>query len=483
MSAGLDVPTAEPAQLPDLRPVARRERALLAFGLLIVALGFVGLHVSDAAVPLSTGIRAELVLVVLAAVAHVVLRRTARAADPLLLPIVVLLTGLGLLMITRLDAESAVSARALHRLAHRPDAPLQLMWTALGVAAFVGVLLLVPDHTRTARYTFSAALAGLVLLVLPALPVLGTTINGARLWLRLGPFTVQPAEFAKIILIVFFASYLERTRDALTLVGRRLGPLDLPRARDLGPLLVVWVGSLAVLTLEHDLGLSVLFFGSFVALLYLATNRAGWLVGGGLLSGLGLWLSYLFVTNVHNRIQTWLHPMQDALGRGYQPLQAKFALGSGGLTGSGLGHGQPGLVPFAKTDFMVSSIGEELGLVGLMAVVVLFGLLVERGFLTALTCRDTYSKLLAAGLSVVLGLQVFFIVGGVTGLIPLTGVTLPWMSYGGSSVLSNWVLLGLLARISDASRQPRPQIAGPDLARRAVAEALTTVVARPRRSR
>ena len=455
---------------------------MLALALTVVAVGLLALH-QTAAVPVGSAVRTWLVLAALAALAHLTLWWAARPADLLLLPIVVLLTGLGLVMIMRLDAEAASTARVLGTAGHRADAPLQLVWTALGVACFVGVVIGVRDPSRTARYTFTAAAVGLVLLVMPGLPVLGTTINGARLWLRIGPFTIQPAEFAKIILVVFFSSYLERKRDVLTLVGRRIGPLDLPRARDLAPLLTVWVASLGVLTLEHDLGLSVLFFGSFVALLFLATNRVGWLAFGGLLAGVGLFLSYLFVHNVHNRIQTWLHPMQDALGRGYQPLQAKFALGSGGISGSGLGQGQPGLVPFAKTDFMVSSLGEELGLIGLMAVVLLFALLVERGLKTAVLTRDAYSKLLAAGLSVVLALQVFFIVGGVTGLIPLTGVTLPWMSYGGSSVLSNWVLLGLLARLSAAARAPLPQPTDPSVARQALAEAATQVVVRPRRDR
>jgi len=437
------------------------ELALLIVALTLVALALVALDVSGAGVPSATSERTWGGLAVLALLVHVVLRRVAAAADPLLLPIVVVLNGLGLVMIERLDAEAVTRARAFGKAAPRPDAPLQLIWTALGVCCFLGVVLLIRDHTRTSRYTFSAAAAGLVLLIVPALPLIGTTINGARLWVRVGPFTVQPAEFAKLVLIVFFAAYLARTREVLSLAGRRIGPLDLPRARDLGPLLLAWGGSLAVLTVEHDLGLSVLFFGAFVAMLYLATGRVGWVVTASVLAAAGLFTSFRLVHNVHNRIEVWLHPMRDALGAGYQPLQAKFALGSGGLTGTGLGQGSPGLVPFAKTDFMVSSLGEELGLVGLMAIVVLFALLVERGFLTALA------------------LQVFFIVGGVTGLIPLTGVTLPWLSYGGSSVLSNWALIAVLTRISHASNQPVAVLTDPYLARQDLAAAATQAVPRP----
>ena len=455
------------------------ELALLMVALTLVALALVALDVSGAGVPSATSVRTWGGLVVLALLVHVVLRRVAVAADPLLLPIVVVLNGLGLVMIERLDAEAVTRARAFGKAVPRPDAPLQLIWTALGVCCFLGVVLLIRDHTRTSRYTFSAAAAGLVLLIVPALPLIGTTINGARLWVRVGPFTVQPAEFAKLVLIVFFAAYLARTRDVLSLAGRRIGPLDLPRARDLGPLLLAWGGSLAVLTVEHDLGLSVLFFGAFVAMLYLATGRVGWVVTASVLAAAGLFTSFQLVHNVHNRIEVWLHPMRDALGAGYQPLQAKFALGSGGLTGTGLGQGSPGLVPFAKTDFMVSSLGEELGLVGLMATLMLFAVLVERGFLTALRCRDSYGKLLAAGLTTVLALQVFFIVGGVTGLIPLTGVTLPWLSYGGSSVLSNWALIAVLTRISHASNQPVAVVTDPYLARQDLAVAATQAVPRP----
>lgn len=454
------------------------ELGLLMGALLVVALAFKALQLGPAPVESSTSLHALGALACLALIAHVVVRRVANTADPLFLPIVILLNGLGLVMIERLDIEAASRAQLAGRAAPRADAPVQLVWTALGVSCFVLVVLLLRDHTRSSRYTFSAGFAGLALLLLPALPLIGTTINGARLWLRLGPFTIQPAEFAKLVLIVFFAAYLARTRTVLALVGRRIGTLDLPRGRDLGPLLVAWGGSLAVLTVEHDLGLSLLFFGTFVAMLYLATERLGWIASAGLLAVVGLLVSYRLVHNVHNRIEVWLHPMRDPLGAGYQPLQAKFSLGTGGVTGTGLGQGSPGLVPFAKTDFMVSSLGEELGAVGLMAILLLFGLLVQRGFKASLLCRDDYGKLLAGGLSTVLALQVFFIVGGVTGLIPLTGVTLPWLSYGGSSVLSNWALVGLLVRISNDAARQQPALADPRALRQELATANTQLIRR-----
>lgn len=417
----------------------------------------------------------ELVLVTLAA--HAVIRWRAPLADPLLLPLVTALSGLGLVMIERLDLQSSLAAAARGSIhVPRNDAQLQIVWIALGVGLLAAFMVLCKDHRVLGRYPYLTAVLGLGLLLLPTVPVIGTSINGARLWLRLGPFTVQPAEFAKIVLVVSFASYLANHHDALTLAGRIVAGLRVPRARDAGPLLLAWAGSLAVLTLEHDLGLSALFFGVFVMLLYVSTDRWEWLLGATVLAILGLSLSFFAVHNVHNRIEVWLHPMRDPLGANYQPLQAQYALGAGGLTGAGVGQGSPGLVPFAKTDFMVSSLGEELGLTGLMAILMCFGLVVARGFRVALNCRDNFGKLLTGGLTFVLSLQVFFIVGGVTGLIPLTGVTLPWMSYGGSSVLSNWALIGIVLRVSDTAQRPTSKSIEPLQAQAALSQANTTVV-------
>lgn len=460
-------------------PVRNRELVLLLLALSVSALASFALSASTT-LPGPRGSHplvpwCELVVVTL--LAHAVVRWQAPLADPLILPIVTCLSGLGLVMVERLDQQALAEAygAAAHHLP-RSDARVQIVWIGLGVLLLTALLVGCHDHMALARYPYLTAVAGLVLLLLPAAPLIGTTINGARLWLRLGPFTVQPAEFAKIVLVIFFSAYLAGHHGVLSLAGRKVMGLNLPRARDVGPLLFAWAGSLAVLTVEHDLGLSALFFGVFVVLLYISTERWEWVLVAALLAVLGLALSYLFVHNVHNRIDVWRHPTRDPQGANYQPLQAKYGLGTGGVFGTGIGQGSPGLVPFAKTDFMVSSLGEELGLVGLMAVVLCYALLVERGFRAALACRDDFGKLLAGGLSFVLGLQVFFIIGGVSGLIPLTGVTLPWMSYGGSSVLSNWVLIALVLRVSDTAARASPRGVDAQRAHQALAQAETTII-------
>ena len=411
-------------------------------------------------------------------VAHLVVRRFAPYADPLILPCVAMLNGLGLVMIRRLDLDAFERARQNGRSLPRADAPLQLVWTAIAVGAFVVVLVVIRDHTRLARYAYTSAAAGLFLLLLPAFPGVGATINGARLWIRLGPITVQPSEVAKVLLMIFFASYLVGKRDVLSLASRRIAGVDLPRGRDLGPILLAWAASVAVLVEEKDLGSSLLFFGIFIVMLYVATERTSWLIIGMLLFGAGSFAAYHLFGHVQRRVDTWLHPFAKASSDGYQLVQGLFGFGTGGISGTGLGQGQPGIVPFAKTDFIMAAIGEELGLIGVMAVLVLFFLVVERGLRSALSCRDSFGKLLATGLSFALALQVFVIVGGVTGLIPLTGVTLPWLSYGGSSVVMNWVLIALLLRVSDAARRPAPSPVAPEKARAALQEAPTTVVRR-----
>ena len=410
--------------------------------------------------------------------AHVAVRRLAPYADPLILPCVALLNGLGLVLVRRLDVATMMSAKQAGKHLPRADAPQQLIWTVIGVGAFVGLLAVVRDHTRLARYTYTAAAVGLVALLLPALPGVGATINGARLWIRVGPLTIQPSEIAKILLMVFFAGFLVAKRDVLSLASRRVLGLDLPRARDLGPVLLAWVASIAVLVREKDLGSSLLFFGIFVVMLYIATERTSWLLIGVALFGASSFLAYHVFAHVAKRVDTWLDPFAYTSGNGYQLVQGLFGMGTGGILGTGLGEGSPNTVPFAKTDFILAAIGEELGLVGVMAVLMLFALIVERGLRTALTCRDSFGKLLAGGLSFALALQVFVIVGGVTGLIPLTGVTLPWLSYGGSSIVSNYVLVAILLRISDAARRAAPAPVTPATARATLQEAKTTVVRR-----
>ncbi|MFZ0157947.1 MAG: FtsW/RodA/SpoVE family cell cycle protein [Kineosporiaceae bacterium] len=386
----------------------------------------------------------------LALTVHLVLRLRAAYADPVILPIATALNGLGLVMIHRLDlAEGREVGSSL--------ALRQLTWTTIGVAAAIAVLLVLRDHRGLSRLTYTAMAAAIALLLLPLMPFLGREINGARIWIRLGPLSFQPGEIAKIALAVFFAGYLVNARDSLSLVGRKVLGLQLPRARDLGPLLVVWLVSLAVLVFQRDLGTSLLFFGLFVALLYVATERTSWIVIGMLLFFGGAFLVWTQFGHVQSRVAMWLHTFDPAVPA-YQLQQGLFGMASGGLLGTGLGLGRPDIVPFAESDFIVAAIGEELGLTGLFAVLMLYLLLVERGLRTAIGVRDGFGKLLSAGLAFSLGLQVFVVVGGVTRVIPLTGLTTPFLAYGGSSLLSNWIIVALLLRISDSARRPRPEV-------------------------
>jgi cell division protein FtsW (lipid II flippase) len=391
-------------------------------------------------------------------IAHLALRRLAPDADPLLLPAVTLVNGLGLAMIHRLDL--AYEDRAARAGTHAPTAaaPAQLTWTAVGVVLFVIVLVLVRDHRILQRFTYTAMVAGLGLLLLPLLPGIGGTINGARIWIRFAGFSFQPGELAKLMLLVFFAGYLVVKRDVLALASRRVFGIDLPRARDLGPIIVAWAASLAVLVFERDLGTSLLFFGVFVALLYVATERTSWLLIGVGLFATGSFLAWSVFAHVHQRVDIWLNAFapRNVSGDSYQLVQGLFGMGTGGLLGKGLGQGRPDIVPFAQTDFIVAAFGEELGLAGIMALLLTYGIIVQRGLRTSIAVRDAFGKLLAAGLAFSVALQVFVVVGGVTRLIPLTGLTMPFLSYGGSSLVSNWALIALLLRISDAARRPAP---------------------------
>ncbi|MGH3336731.1 MAG: FtsW/RodA/SpoVE family cell cycle protein [Nocardioides sp.] len=399
-------------------------------------------------------------LAALIVAAHVVVRLTAPYADPVLLPVVAALNGLGLAVIHRLDLAYEAADRTAG------FAQKQLTWMTLGVALFVVTLVFLRDHRALQRVTYTLGLTAIVLLLLPMVPGLGTTINGARIWIRLGAFSFQPGEVAKVLLVIAFAGYLVLHRDALALAGRRFLFVDLPRGRDLGPILVMWLLSLAILVFQRDLGSSLLFFGLFLVMLYVSTERPGWLVvGAGLFIGGGL-LAYQLFTHVQARVDIWLDPF-DHYGEGtddlaFQPVEAMFGMGWGGLIGRGFGDGNPDRVPYAESDFIVASIGEELGLTGVIAVVLMYGILVERALRAALVCRDGFGKLIATGLAGVLALQVFVVIGGVTRLIPLTGLTTPFLSYGGSSLVANWVIIALLLRISDQARRPAPSLAPED---------------------
>lgn len=470
MSTG---PTTDPrVAAAGTTPPKRRgtELALLGFAVLItvVAQAIVDLTVTGS---LTTELATFGVwFAALWTVAHLVVRRWAPYADPLLLPAVALLVGLGLSFIHRLD----LAAQQAGSTVSREDAPVQLVWATLGLVLFVGVLLVLRDHRLLSRFAYTLALVGLVLLAIPALlPASLSEVNGAKIWIRVAGFSIQPGEFAKICLTVFFAAYLVDKRDVLALASRRVMGLELPRGRDLGPVLVAWGLSILVLVFERDLGSSLLLFGIFVVMLYVATERASWLVIGlGLFAG-GALIAYQLFGHVQQRVDSWLDPFEYYDGSGFQVAQALFGLGTGGLFGAGLGGGRPDQVPVAKSDFIAAAVGEELGLFGLVAVIIVYLVLVERGLRTSLIVRDPFGKLLAAGLSFAIAWQVFVVLGGVTGLLPLTGLTTPFLAYGGSSLVANFVLVAVLVRISDAARRPAAPAAPP---KPALGDAPTEVV-------
>jgi cell division protein FtsW (lipid II flippase) len=399
---------------------------------------------------------------------HLVLRWRASYADPLMLPIVTLLNGLGLVMIHRIDlakGRSLTEGVALR----------QLMWSALAVAIAAAVIILLRDHRILRRYTYVCGALGFALLLLPLLPVIGTSEFGSRIWIRIGPMSFQPGEVAKLLLAIFFAGYLVQTRDALSVAGRKVLGMTLPRARDLGPILLAWLASLAVLVFERDLGSSLLFFGLFVAMLYVATERISWIAIGLTLFVAGAYVAYLVFGHVQTRVLLWLHTFSDeALAASDQLAKGLMGMAAGGMVGTGLGRGRPDLTYFAESDFIIPSFGEELGMIGVFALLVLYALLVERGLRTSLGTRDGFGKLLAAGLAFSVALQCFVVVGGVTRVIPLTGLTMPFLSSGGSSLLANWTLVAILLRISDHARRPLPEVG-----ENPVADAQTQVVRMP----
>ena len=433
--------------------VPRRRRnvelALLTFalGIGLAAYAIVDLNVLEAVTPrfpLLAGLSGLLVLL-----AHLAVRWRLPYADPVILPCVVLLNGLGLAMIHRIDLIN--------------DPPLagarqQLIWTVIGVALFVAVAVLLRDHRPLQGYTYTIGLVGIVLLLLPLVPGLGEEKFGARIWIEVMGYSFQPAEAAKVLLAIAFAAYLVEKRDVLALAGLRVLGVDLPRARDLGPILLMWLLSLAILVLQRDLGTSLLFFGLFVMMLYVSTERAGWPVLGTLLFAGGAYLGYLNFGHVRVRVGAWLDPFSD-YDAYFQVINAQFGMAWGGLLGTGLGEGRPGLTPLARSDFIAAALGEELGMTGLMAIILVYGLVVARGLRTSLQCREPFGKLLSAGLAFAFALQVFTIIGGVTRLLPLTGLTTPFLSQGGSSLVSNWIVVALLLVVSHQARRPIATVA------------------------
>jgi cell division protein FtsW (lipid II flippase) len=462
---GMPAAYAPPAELDARVPMPRGRRAtellMLAFAVAVVLFAYasVGFGLNG---KLPSGLPVYgLAFAALMLAAHLAVRWLAPWADPLLLPLAALLNGLGIVMIYRLQQSgrdgnpgnviSTLSASATE---------LQVIWSAVGVAAFVLVLAVIREPRVLQRYTYTLGALGLILLAVPALlPASMSEVNGAKVWIIVGGFSIQPEEFAKLALAVFFAGYLVAKRDVLALAGRRVLGIDLPRGRDLGPVVIAWVASLLILVFETDIGTSALFFGLFVVMIYIATQRTSWLIIGLLLFVAGTYLASVLFGHVGQRVTDWLHPFagNNATHSAYQLVQGLEGMAYGGVLGTGLGHGQPFWTPLVQSDFIFTAFGEEIGLTGLMALLLIFGLIVQRGLRAAVTVKDPFAKLLAAGLSFVLALQVFVIVGGVTGLIPLTGITTPFLSQGGSSLVASWALIALLMRISDTGRRPAPQ--------------------------
>ncbi|MFF3841288.1 FtsW/RodA/SpoVE family cell cycle protein [Streptomyces sp. NPDC001930] len=433
---------------PGVRMPKRRgvELSLLVCAVLICVYGYaeVGLARSGAVPPDAARYGAGLGL--LALVAHLAVRFRAPYADPLLLPIAVLLNGLGLVLIYRLDLETPKDQAAT----------TQLIWSTLGVALFIVVVLLLRDHRALQGYAYVSVAAALALMILP---IFFPAVNGAKIWIRLGGLSFQPGEFAKILLAVFFAAYLAANHNALAYTGRRIWKFQFPTGRVLGPIVAIWLLSVGVLVLERDLGTSLLFFGLFVIMLYVATGRTGWIAVGLVLAAAGAFLVGSLEPHVHSRVQDWLDPFASIrAGDGPGQLaQSLFSFAAGGMLGSGLGLGHSVLIGFAtKSDFILATAGEELGLVGLTALFLLYALLVARGYRAGLSLRDPFGRLLAIGLASIVALQVFVIAGGVMGLIPLTGMAMPFLAQGGSSVVTNWMIVALLIRVSDSARAPQP---------------------------
>lgn len=429
-----------------------RELGLLLFALAIngAAVALVQLGAKGAIDPSFLYYSGGLGLLALAL--HIVLRFVAHDADPFVVPIATVLTGLGLAMIYRIDIEidsegwAAASTR-------------QIVWAAIAIAAAIAVVLFLRNYRVLFRYTYVSGFIGVALLLLPFVPGLGTNQN-ADVWVRLGFFSFQPGELAKLALAIFFAGYLVRTRESLTSVGKKFLGITWPRARDLGPILVVWLVSLGIIVLQRDLGTGLLIFGMFVAMLYVATGKTGWVLLGVGLAVAGAVAASQVLTYVGWRFANWLDAFNpdiiDRTGGSYQLVQGIFGLAHGGLLGTGLGQGRPSITPLAQSDYIFPSLGEEIGLIGVFAILCLYMVFTSRGLRVGVAGQDDFGKLLATGLSFTIALQVFIMVGGVTRVIPLTGLTTPFLAAGGSSLVANWIIVALILRISDAVRnQPR----------------------------
>jgi len=433
------------------KPMSARNRELIALIPVsaLVTGGFAGVFIQRKDVLSNVSLTYGAIFLALCVGGHLVIRRLLPDADPYLFPLVAVLASFGIVMVYRIDATLARQ---------------QAQWFVVGLGCFAATIVaLREDYRVLERYRYTIALGGLILLVLPRLPVIGAQVNGAYLGIKLGPITFQPTEFAKIAIVIFLASYLRDTRQLLVIGARKVAGLTIPSLKHAGPLLLVWGLAMLTLIVIRDLGSALMFFGGFLALLYVATNRASYPLIGLVLFALGAWFFATHIAHVHDRVDAWLHPFDLKLynkpGGSYQLAQAVFAQADGGLFGQGFGQalittGHINLLPAAQTDLIYAVITDELGLAGATACLVTYLLIVQRAFKIAMLARDSFSKLLATGLTAVFALQVFVIVGGVTRVIPFTGVTLPWISYGGSSLVANFVLLALLMLISDRARRP-----------------------------
>jgi cell division protein FtsW (lipid II flippase) len=432
--------------------VTARNRELLALvpASALLTAGFAAIFVQRSDVLSNVSLTYGLIFLGLCFAAHLVIRFTLPHADPYMFPLVAVLACFGLVVVYRIDEDLARE---------------QAQWFVIGLILFAATIIALRDFRVMERYRYTIAFAGLALLLLPRVPGIGQQVNGAYLGVKLGPITFQPAEFGKIAIVIFLAAYLRDTREVMVQSSRRFLGVTIPPLKHFGPLLVVWGAAMLMLVFIRDLGSSLMYFGAFLALIYIATNRFSFVFVGLLLFAAGAWFFGTHIGHVHSRVETWLHPFKPGLidqqGGSYQIVNGLFAQADGGLFGTGLGasllslpSGAP-LIPAPQTDMIYAVIVNELGLVGACGLIGVYLMLAERGFKTATLARDSFSKLLAAGLTAVMALQVFVIVGGVTRVIPLTGVTLPFVSYGGSSILANFVLLALLLLISDQARRPR----------------------------
>lgn len=423
-----------------------RELLLLLFTTGLLALMLFGLETSQGRT-LST----EMLYIIggfmgVYAIAHVAIAFLAPHADQVMLPVVALLNAVGLVVIYRLDLAE--------RPGYGPLAERQMLWSLVGVGLMVLTLIVIRDHKSLSRYSYLLGLVGLILLALPLVWPQPPGYEEARIWLWLGPFSIQPGEFSKILLLIFFAQLLAQKRALFTVAGKRFLGMTFPRLRDLAPILMVWAIAILIMGISNDFGPALLLFATVLGMVYFATSRASWLFIGVGLVAVGGYAVYQVSSKIQERVSNFIDPFADFDGIGNQPANALIGLSWGGITGTGLGYGHPELVPVAHSDYILAALGEELGFVGIAAVLCLFAVFITRGFRTAMQARDSYGKLLASGLALTIVIQIFVVAGGVSAMLPMTGLTTPFMSAGGSSVMANYILLGLLLRISNSANRP-----------------------------